>query len=77
MTTVFTSGKSPAQDPRICLASGSGALQAQGEFLTALHDSNRKLRSSVNGGQFPRKYGVGKQSDAVIRDSQLTALNFL
>ena len=32
---------------------------------------------SVNGGQFPRKYGVGKQSDAVIRDSQLTALNFL
>ena len=32
---------------------------------------------AVNGGQFPRKYGVGKQSDAVIRDSQLTALNFL
>jgi|GEM_PF-3773170 len=31
----------------------------------------------VSGGQFPRKSGVGKQSDAVIRGSQLNALNFL
>jgi len=37
----------------------------------------RGLAVHVSGGQFPRKSGVGKQSDAVIRGSQLNALNFL
>ena len=43
----------------------------------SVREASRRLGISVSGALNPRKSGVGKQSVAVIRGSQLTALNFL
>ncbi|MDP3476571.1 AlpA family transcriptional regulator [Hydrogenophaga sp.] len=51
-------------------------LMAQQQFPCPVRLGARAV-ACVSGGQFPRKSGVGKQSDAVIRGSQLNALNFL